>query len=166
MGLFDLKGNYFKTAHAFQAMAKMSDTPRRLSVTGNDTFGFATLAGRSADGKTVQILISNYAIPAGYKPHDMHMPAELVAPGPSFPDMTNIKFLPVRKDVVYRNNAGYDLKIENLPWEAATFSVKRYRISKSQSLDLVEQTSGSGDTLNLSNPLAPDAVELIVLQRQ
>src|SRR5271166_749041 len=86
MGLFDLDGHYFKTAHAFEAMGKMLDTPQRLSVEGADTFGFAALAGRSADGKTIQILISNYAIPEGFKPYDMKMPPEVLkeAPVPDF----------------------------------------------------------------------------------
>jgi hypothetical protein len=59
MGLFDLNGHYFKTAYTFQAMGKILDTPQRLAVEGTDTFGFAALAGRSTDGNTVQILISN-----------------------------------------------------------------------------------------------------------
>src|ERR1017187_9384485 len=62
MGLFDLKGEYFKPAYAFNAMGKMLDTPFRLAVEGVDTFGLAALAGRSADGKVIQLLITNYAI--------------------------------------------------------------------------------------------------------
>jgi xylan 1,4-beta-xylosidase len=64
MGLFDLHGGYFKTAYAFKAMGRMQDTPQRLAVEGGDTFGFAVLAGSSADRRTIQVLISNYAIPS------------------------------------------------------------------------------------------------------
>jgi hypothetical protein len=53
-----------------------------------------------------------------------------------------------------------------LPWGAKTFRVKRYRISDTQNLDLVEEKSGAGGTLNLSSRLRPPAVELIVLERQ
>ena len=166
MGLFDLQGEYFKTAHAFQAMAKMLDTPRRLRVKGDDTFGFAVLAGRSDDGNTVQILISNYAIPAGYKPHDMQMPSDLQKSGAPPPDFSKVQFLPARKDVVYRDNAGYNLNIENLPWGNSQFTVKRYRINKTDNLDLVEENSSEGSTLNVSAALPPDALELIVLQRR
>jgi hypothetical protein len=166
MGLFSLQGQYFKTAYTFQAMGRMLDTPQRLPVTGTDTFGFAALAGRSADGNTVQILISNYAIPTGFKAHIMQMPPELLKASPPMPDFSKIKFLPLRTDIVYRDNAGYNLTINNLPWGKTAFGVKRYRISQTQNLELVEEKSGAGATLNLSNPLAPDAVELIVLQRR
>jgi hypothetical protein len=165
MGLFDLQGQYFKTAYTFRAMGKMLDTPQRLSVEGTDTFGFAAIAGRSADGNTVQIVISNYAIPAGFKPNIMEMPPELVKASPPQPDFSKVKMLPPRTDIVYRDNAGYNLTIDNLPWSKKAFSVKRYRISKTQNLDLVEEKSGEG-SFELSSPLAPDAVELIVLQRR
>ncbi len=166
MGLFDLHGQYFKTAYTFQAMGKMLDTPQRLLVAGTDTFGLAALAGRSADGNTVQIFISNYAIPAGFKPRIMQMPPDLVKASPPMPDFSKVKSLPRRTDVVYRDNAGYNLTINNLPWGKKAFTVKRYRISQTQNLELVEEKPGAGRTFNLSNPLAPDAVELIVLQCQ
>jgi xylan 1,4-beta-xylosidase len=166
MGLFGLKGQYFKTAYTFRAMGKMLDTPQRISVAGPDTFGFATLAGRSADGNTVQILISNYAIPAGFKPHIMQMPPDLLKASPAQSDFSKVRFLPPRTDIVYRDNAGYKLTVSNLPWGKKAFSIKRYRISKTQNLDLVEEQSSKGPTFSLSEPLAPDAVELIVLQRR
>lgn len=53
----------------------MLDSPRRLAVTGADTFGFSAIAGRSEDGKSVQVFISNYAIPAGYRFHMFGMPS-------------------------------------------------------------------------------------------
>jgi hypothetical protein len=56
MGLFDLKGQYFKTAYTFKAFAKMLDSVRRLLVTGADIFGFSVIAGRSEDGKSVQVI--------------------------------------------------------------------------------------------------------------
>jgi hypothetical protein len=146
MGLFDRQGQYFKTAYAFKAMGNMLDTPQRLAVAGADTFGFAALAGRSTDGKIVQIFISNYAIPAGFKRRNT--------------------FLPNRANIVYRDNAGYNLAVNNLPWGNQAFNFKRYRISKSQNLELVEEKSGSGGNLKLSNPLATDAIELIVLERR
>ena len=146
MGLFDRQGNYFKTAYTFKAMGKMQETPERLAVAGTDTFGFAALAGRSADGKTVQMIISNYAIRAGFK--------------------SRKTFLPGRTDIVYRDNAGYNLAIDNMPWGDKAFSIKRYRISDSQNLALVEEKSGSGGRLKLSNPLPTDTVELIVLERK
>jgi xylan 1,4-beta-xylosidase len=166
MGLFDLQGNYFKTAYTFQAMGKMLDTPQRLAVEGTDTFGFAALAGRSGDGDTVQIIISNYAIPAGFKLNPMQIPPEVAKALPPQLDFSKVKSLPRRTDIVYRDNSGYSLTIDNLPWGAAPFSIKRYRISKAENLDLVEEKSGAGSSFHLSSPLAPDAVELIVLRRR
>ncbi|HZW79529.1 MAG TPA: hypothetical protein VFF50_03570 [Candidatus Deferrimicrobiaceae bacterium] len=165
MGLFDLGGKYFKTAYAFQAMGKMLDTPQRLAVEGTDTFGFAALAGRSRDGNTIQILISNYAIPKGFKPNHMPMPADVLKSAP-VPDFSKFKFLPRRTDIVYRDNAGYNLTIDNLPWGKKAFHIKRYRISKTQNLESVDEKLGVGASLNLSSALAPEAMELIVLQRQ
>ena len=166
MGLFDLKGQYFKTAYTFKASAKMLDSLRRLLVTGADIFGFSVIAGRSEDGKSVEVFISNYAIPAGYKPHTFGMPSELQKMGRPLPDFSKVKFLPPRTDIVYRNNAGYNLTISNLPWGNDAFTIKRYRISKSENFELVEEKSGAGGSLKLGNSLAPDAVELIVLQRK
>jgi xylan 1,4-beta-xylosidase len=166
MGLFDLQGKFYKTAYAFEAMGKMMDTPRRLAVEGTDTFGFAALAGESADGKTIQILISNYAIAAGWKPKEMKMPEDVLKSIPPT-DFSKFKPLPPRTDIVYRDNAGYDLTIDHLPWGKKAFSVKRYRISKTQNLQLIEdkQKKNAGESLRIASPLAPDAVELIVLQR-
>ena len=157
MGLFDLQGKYYKTACAFKAMGQMLDTPRRLAVTGTDTIGFAAVAGRSADARTVQILISNYAIPTGYKPREMHKPGDPPQPASSQ--------APPPAGIVYHDNAGYDLAVGNLPWGNQTFTLRRYRISATQSLELVEEKSLSGGSLKLSNPLPTDTVELIVLQR-
>jgi hypothetical protein len=165
MGLFDLQGHDFKTAYTFEAMAKMLDTPQRLAVEGADTFGFATVAGRSADNSTVQILISNYAIPAGYTPQPMRIPPAVLSAEPSMPDFSKVKFLPPRH-LVYRDNAGYTLTVNNLPWGKKAFSVKRYRIGTAQNLDLIEERTSEGKSLNLSSPLAPEGIELIVLQRR
>jgi hypothetical protein len=166
MGLFGTEGQSFKTAYAFQAMGQMLDTPQRLKVEGADTFGFAAIAGRSADGNTIQIFISNYAIPAGYTPHPLQMPAELQKAGPPLPDFSKVKFLPRRTDIVYRDNAGYHLRISNLPWGDGAFGVKRYQISKERDLGLVEEKSGFGSSVDLASELAPDGVELIVVRRQ
>lgn len=164
MGLFDLQGKYFKTAYVFKAMGKMLDTPQRLPVQGTDTFGFAALAGRSANGRTVQIFISNYAIPASWKPETMEMPAELREPDQ--PDWNKYKLLPTRKDIVYRNNGGYQLSITHLPWRQKEFTLQRYRLSQTQDLALVDEKSVKSDTLKVSNSLPPDSVELIVLQQK
>ena len=168
MALFDLQGRPFKSARAFEAMGKMQETPKRLAVEGTDTFGFASVAGRSADGRTVQVFISNYAIPAGYKPRHMAIPDVVMQELKQLPiaPPTSPNELPVRTNIVYRDNAGYNLAIENLPWHKAAYTLKRYRISKTEDLQLVEEKSMSGGSLKLTNRFPPDTVELIVLNQK
>lgn len=153
MGMFERDGTYRKKAYAFKANGKMLNTPQRLGVSGTDTYGFAVLAGRSADGKMVQVLISNYEIlqPEG--------PPMQTAPRGSHG-------LARRKGIHYGNNRGYDLTVSDLPWGDREFSVQRYRISDKENLDLVGESSGKGGNLALSNPLPPPGIELIVLQRK
>jgi hypothetical protein len=176
MGLFDLEGNYFKTAYTFKAMGQMQDTPRRLAVSGADTYGFAALAGRSADDRTVQIFLSNYEIPPGYRPGRMRRPPELqemsnkAAAGHAAKPKSNkpapVDELPRRTGIVYKDNAGYNLTVAHLPWGNAPFTVQRYRLSKTQNLALVEYKSASGGSLKISTAFPPDTVELIVLKRK
>lgn len=167
MGIFDLQGDYYKPAYAYKAMGQMLDTPQRLEVKGTDAFGFAGLAGRSEDGKKVQIFLSNYRIREGYKPVPMPFPVELT--DPTTPDpWANLKAkpLPNRTDIVYRDNSGYKLRVTNLPWGSGSYTMKRFRISKRERLELVEEQTFSGSTLTLSNPFGVDTLELIVLERK
>jgi hypothetical protein len=96
----------------------------------------------------------------------MHKPAELSEPIFYTGNDRKAKFLPNRTDIVYRDNAGYNLTITNLPWGKDEFRIKRYRISKTQSLELVEERIAAGSSLKLSNPLPTDTIELIILQHQ
>jgi len=153
LDLFERDGSYRKPAYVMKANGVLLKTPQRLGVTSADTYGFGVLAGRSADVRTVQILISNYEIHQPQGP-----PQQTAAPG-SHP-------ISRRKGIHSENNRGYDLTVKNLPWGDSEFSVHRYRISEKENLDSVGETSSRGGTLVLSNPLPPPAVELIVLQRR
>ncbi len=167
MGLFGLQGEYFKTANTFRATGAMLETPQRLHLTGADTFGFAAIAGRSRDGKTVQVLISNYQIPDHYQAPPMVAPEGSAPKNMPMPDFSTMKLLTPRKDIAYRDNRGYALTISNLPWgKKAAFTLKRYRVTAEQNFDAVEETSASGDQIKISTPLPPPGVELIVLQRR
>ncbi len=161
MGLFARDGSYFKTAYTFKAMGEMLGRPR-LAVEGADTIGLAVLAGRSPAEDEVQILISNYQIPP--HAHPMQVPPEVMKTLPPSLDFSKIKVLPRRTGIVYRDNAGYNLIVDNLPWGKKGFSVRRYRIDQTRNLQLVEEKSAAGGSLRLSNAMAPDAVELIVLR--
>ena len=116
----------------YKATAAMLDTPERLDLAGSDTFGFAAIAGRSRDGTTVQILISNYEIPADFKPHVMAMPPDVQALLKL--DFSKLKFLARRTDIHPENNGGYFLTIDHLPWGNAEFTIKRYRITGTEDL--------------------------------
>jgi hypothetical protein len=48
----------------------------------------------------------------------------------------------------------------------AEFSIKRYRITDTDDLRLVGESGGKGGKVQLSNPLPPPGVELIVLRRR
>jgi xylan 1,4-beta-xylosidase len=165
MGLFGLQGEYFKTANTFRATGAMLQTPERISLTGADTFGFAAIAGRSRDGKSVQVLISNYQIPENYQPPPMTPPAGSAPKNMPMPDFSTIKFLAPRKDISYRENQGYKLAIDNLPWgKNVSFTLKRYRLTGDHDFDVVEERQASGDHLEISNPLPPPGLELIELR--
>lgn len=152
--LFNRDGTYRRKAWVFKAAGAMRQTPRRLAVAGADTIGFAVLAGRSEDGKMVQILMSNYEI------------ADLGGGPPMAIRPPNVPVLEPRLGIEYKDNRGYSMTVSNLPWGQGEFSVKRYRITDKENLELVEDTSGKGGTFELSNPLPPPAVELIVLQQK
>jgi len=168
MGLFDLNGNFYRPAHVFEAMGKMLDSPVRLAVSGTDTYGFAALAGKSKDGSVVQILISNYEKPAGYKPVDMPEAPEFQDPtSPSLWDRFPLEGpMEGRSDISYRDNAGYRLLITALPWGKAFFTIKRYRISARQPFELVESRTAAGDgALRMSVAMPIDSVDLLVFRR-
>ena len=67
MGFLEANGSLRRKAYAYKMLGMMLDTPRRLSATGADTEGFAVLAGRAADGKSVQVMIANYRGADGYE---------------------------------------------------------------------------------------------------
>ena len=164
MGLFDLHGGYFKPAYAFLAAGKMLSTPQRLELSGSDTVGLAALAGRSKDGKMVQIMISNYEIPANYHPREMRPPEGALPKNTPVTDFPKVKSLPARSNIDYKNNRGFRLRVEGLPWGNDKFSVKRYRLTAQEAFTM-QQSTGSGGKFDFTEALPPPAVELIVLTR-
>jgi hypothetical protein len=88
----------------------------------------------------------------------MLKPGDPPPPPPSGPQQFN--------NIVYHDNAGYHLTVSNLPWGKSWFKLKRYRISKTQNLELIEEKTSVGDTVKLDNAMPTDTIELIVLERQ
>lgn len=163
MGLFGAHGEYLKPAFTFLATGKMLSTPERLEASGADTFGFAVLAGRSGDGKMVQVLISNYEIPANYKPRPMNVPEGSLPKDMPMPDFSKMRSLPPRTNVRYQQNRGYRLVVDHLPWGQGPFKVQRYRLTSTEDFSLVQDSSSNGGKFEISNPLPPPALELVVL---
>jgi xylan 1,4-beta-xylosidase len=166
MGLFGLRGEFLKPAYTLEAAGKMLATPKRLSLSGADTIGFAALAGRSVDGRTVQVLIANYEIPKHYKPRPMEPPPGALPKNTSMPVSSQLRSLTPRTDITYKENRGFHLMIENLPWGKANYRVQRYRLTSSENFAPSEETTGTGGRVDLSEPLAPPAAELIVIRQK
>jgi hypothetical protein len=145
-----------KTGQALIALGRLKDTPYRLRVRGADLNGFAVEAARSADGRTVQILLSNYQIPAeflGPRAADdvLHVP-------PVF----DVRLL-ARRSISYRNNSGYDLTIDHLPANHR-YSVERCRISAGHDLTQLGTTLYANAPIRLQNELPPPGIELITIR--
>ena len=145
-----------KPGQALIALGRMSRTPLRLAASGGDLNGLALEAGRSRDGGTVQVMISNYEIPQSDRgprkgPDVLHVPGLF--------EMA----LPSRRSVSYRNNKGYDLAIRGLA--RRHYTVERYRVSDTDNLTLLDRRRVYGPIIHVSAALGPPAVELIVVRR-
>jgi len=154
-GMFNSAGEPLKKFYVYKAMAAMLETPQRLAVTGADTLGFAVLAGRSRDRRTVRVLISNYEIIK-----DVALLHPTVVAG------TEIAVRLPRRTVEYKNNQGYSITVKNLPWGKKDYTIKRYLIDQSHNLEPVGEQSGSGGGVQLTEPLLPPAVELVEIQQK
>jgi xylan 1,4-beta-xylosidase len=142
--------------NALTAFGMMKDTPVLLKTSGGDDAGFAVLAGRSKDGRTIQVLISNYQIAVkslGPRPNGdvLHIP-----------DIMDIT-LPPRRSLTYHDNGGYDLGI-NVP--PGKYQITRYRISDTEHLTQVGQTQQSGPRLRLDSALPAPGMEFIKIVLQ
>jgi xylan 1,4-beta-xylosidase len=142
--------------HALTAFGMMKDTPVLLRTTGGDDAGFAVLAGRSEDGRTLQVLISNYQIAP-----------KLLGPRPSgdlmhIPNIMDVT-LPPRRPLSYHDNGGYDLSVD-LP--AGKYTVTRYRINEDRNFLQVDQAPASAPKLRLQAPLPPPGIEFIKIVSQ
>lgn len=147
-----------KVGQALVAIGKMALTPVRLAATGGDLSGLAVQAGRSDDGKTIQVLISNYQIPAD-QIGPRKGPDVLAIPG------LFTMALPSRRSVTYADNRGYALSIKGLQ-AGSRWTIERYRMSEVDDLRLVDSREASAPTVELSAELPPPGFELIVLRRR
>ncbi|WP_380879318.1 hypothetical protein [Sphingomonas sp. DBB INV C78] len=141
-----------KMGQALIVLGKMKDTPIRLSVQGADTYGFAVQAGKSADGQAINIIISNYEVPASLR-----------GPRPTGDRIEGggyaINLLP-RRAITYERNDGFDLRVTGLEANKL-YRVERYRISDVWDYRLLSTVTVKGSALKISQILAPPSIELV-----
>jgi xylan 1,4-beta-xylosidase len=123
----------------------MKSTPQLIRTTGGDESGFALLAARSQDKRLMQILISNYQVPAKF----------------SSPRNNWDTSLPERRTLQYQDNGGYDAAI-TVPTDGK-YQVKRYRMNDTANFTLIDQGVQNGPNLHVQAAMPPPAVELIVI---
>ena len=157
--LFGARGTTpLKTGDALIALGRMKRTPYRLQAQGADENGFAVQAARSRDGKTLQVLISNYQVPAQFI--GPRKGPNVLKVGTEF----SVALLD-RRSIAYRDNGGYDLTLDKLA-AGASYTVERYRISEKDDFSLVDTSIGTGPTIHLVATLPPPGIELVVLRKR
>jgi xylan 1,4-beta-xylosidase len=141
-----------KVGQALIALGQMKHTPVRLAVTGADTQGLAALAGRSTDGTEINVLISNYEVPASLR--GARKGGDKVA--------GYINLLP-RRELKYQPNGGFDLKVTSLKPDQL-YRVERYRINDDWDYRLLNTTTVKGREVTIIGALRPPDIELIVIK--
>lgn len=132
-----------KTGAALVALGRMKDTPIEVPISlhapGSPPCGFASEAGRSRDGRTLQVIVSNYAVPA--RPHGAAGDSGQCAP-----------------------LDGYDLTITHLA-AGVRYEIEREVISSALTLEPVgKRTAQLGPTLRVSASLSAPGIELVTVK--
>jgi hypothetical protein len=140
------------TGQALIALGQMRDTPERLALKGADQDGLAVLAGRSGDGRLLQILISNYEIPQGSM--GPRAAGDILHAPPDF----DVRLLS-RRTVHYQQNRGFDLTIRNL--HKGRYLLERCRITRKERFDALDTMVEIDDRLHIAERLAPPGIELL-----
>jgi xylan 1,4-beta-xylosidase len=163
--MFNPDGTPMINAYGFLAVGRMLDTPQRLKVHGSDENGFAVLGGRSLAGDEIQVLISNYAIPAEYLKPTTKTSLDFDLPIASTRVPVSMKLPPRRTEAAATDNDGYALTISHLPIKLQHYQISRYRLDKTHNLTLIDTQTGRGSTLHAKALLPPPSVELIVIKQ-
>jgi hypothetical protein len=144
-------------AQVFRAYGALRQSPLLLRCSGGDEVGLGLLAGRSKDGRTIRVLVSNYQVPArffGPRPGGDRM---------HIPNVMDVQ-LPARRVIRYANNGGYMLSI-HVPAHTS-WRVRRERIDEASGYRSVDDAVHAGPQIHLSAALPPPGVEFITLQEQ
>ena len=155
-----------KTGYGYKAVGEMNETENRLDTTGGDKNGMAVMAGINNEEDQINILISNYEIPASQMlsndPSESNNPM-IQDNKLSIPGVANWS-LPVARILTYENNEGYNLTVNDIPYDTANVVVEKYRVDPDHNLDLIEtETVPLSDegTITLSNELNTYNVDLL-----
>lgn len=160
--MFNSDGTPMLNAWGFIAMGQMQRTPQRLAVTGGDDKGFVVLAGKDESSRTVQVLITNYAIAPGFlePTNKTSLDFDLPVDGQRVPVSMS---LPKRRtEAVESKNGGYHLKISGLSCSAGC-TIERRRLDETHAFTQVDNQRTTADMIELSAQLPPPSVELITI---
>ncbi len=159
--LIGTDGTFTKVGAADDAVGRMNRTPLRLATRGGDDAGLAVEAGSSSSGRgPVQVLISNYEIPAA---DQGPFPPLIVDNNFTIPNVGTFTLLP-RRAVTYDNNAGYDLTVDHVTDGRDGVVVSRYRVDDGHDLTLIDRSVQRGSSVHVSAALPAPSVELVVIR--
>lgn len=144
-----------KSGQALALIARLRDTPERLAVTGADDMGFAVAAGRSTDGKLIQLIVSNFET---RDKCDLNFLAGML--GKTGDAISGVRC----RTLVYQKNQGYDLKLGGLT-SGEHWTMERYRLGYGLDTELIERREISGP-VTISALMPPPGVDFIVLRRK
>ena len=150
---------------AFKTISQLYGADR-LKVTGADKNGFAVIAGAVED--SIKVVISNYEIPAdqmlrNFMPENQNPMMDVNKM--SIPGVANWT-LPVARVLTYKNNAGYNLTINNVPYTGEV-TVEKYKVDTENNMDLVDTfaaTVNEDGSLEISSELAVYTADLLVIK--
>lgn len=146
-----------KVGQALTAVGRLKHTPNRLTVVGDDTYGFAVQAGRSDDGNTMTIVVSNYEVPATLR--GPRRGGDVIDAG----EHGTIHLLP-RRDLDYSDNEGFTLLLTGLE-EDADFRIERYRTDDVWDGRLLSTVRERGANMTVSGRLPAPGIETIIITR-
>jgi hypothetical protein len=154
---FSPDGKPTKLGEALIAIDRLARTPIRLAVSGGDTDGLAIVAGRSRDGRTIQVLVSDYCIPAderGPRPNGDVLHEH---------GLFDMQLLP-RRAMTYAPHDRFRLTVSGLP-DGEHWRVEHHRVSANRDFSAIDTTEVAGSTATLTGPATAPAIDLFVLTR-
>ncbi|WP_439605071.1 GH39 family glycosyl hydrolase [Shinella sp.] len=164
-GIFEPDGGENARTSAFRLVGQTLDATERLAVAGGDENGFTALAGQTADGDTVRILIANYAIPDSYLIARDRDVFEFQVPIGTERVNMSLNVPPRRVDAGSAGYTGYTLDVSDLPWGRGRYKVVRYRADAQHKGDMLGSYEGEGGSVTIESSLPAPGVELIEITR-